>query len=155
MARRTLGRVITEGSTATDCWPPLPGPARTAALKVAAIAFVIDLLAVIAFAAIGRRSHDEERGVALTFEVAAPFLLGVAAGWAIFRMWRSPLWSNRAIGMWLTTVVVGIVVRRTVFGRGIAPSFVIVATIVLGVLLLGWRFLMVRFARWAAPEHAE
>ena len=41
--------------------------------------------------------------------------------------------------MWLTTVVVGVALRRTVFDRGIAPSFVIVATIVLGLFLLGWR----------------
>ena len=124
---------------ATDCWPPLPGPARTAALKVTAVAFVTDLLAVIAFAAIGRRSHDEERGIALTLEVAAPFMIGVAVGWAIFRMWQQPLWSNRAIGMWITTIVVGAVLRATVFDRGVAPSFVIVATIFLGVFLLGWR----------------
>lgn len=132
---------------ATDCWPRVPGPARTAALRVAAIAFATDLLAVIAFAAIGRRSHDEESGIGLTFEVAAPFLIGVVAGWAILRMWQSPLWSNRAIGMWLTTVVVGLALRRLVFDRGIAPSFVIVATIVLGVFLLGWRGLATKLRR--------
>ena len=124
---------------ATDCWPALPAPVRRHTRRLVALAFAFDLLAVVLFATIGRRSHEEDGGFGMTLEVAAPFLIGVAAGWAIFRMWQSPLWSNRAIGMWLTTVVVGVALRRTVFDRGIAPSFVIVATIVLGVFLLGWR----------------
>jgi len=111
---------------------------------LAAIAYATDLLAVIAFAAIGRRSHDEQGGIGLTFEVAAPFLIGVTVGWAIFRMWQQPLWSNRAIGMWITTIVVGMALRRLVFDRGIAPSFVIVATIFLAIFLLGWRLLAQR-----------
>jgi len=124
---------------ATDCWPDLPAPVRRYTRRLVAFAFALDLLAVVVFAAIGRRNHDEDGGFGVTIEVAAPFLIGVAAGWAIFRLWQSPLWSNRAIGMWLTTVVVGVALRRIVFDRGIAPSFVIVATIVLGLFLLGWR----------------
>ena len=96
---------------ATDCWPPLPGAARRTAARLAAVAFVLDLVAVIAFVAIGRRSHDEDSGLANLFEIAAPFMIGVAAGWAILRLWQSPLWSNRAVGMWLITVALGMVLR--------------------------------------------
>jgi hypothetical protein len=39
------------------------------------------------------------------------------------------------VGTWLITVIVGLVLRRVVFDRGIATSFIIVATITLGVLL--------------------
>ncbi len=39
------------------------------------------------------------------------------------------------MGTWLITVIVGLVLRRVVFDRGIATSFIIVATITLGVLL--------------------
>jgi hypothetical protein len=124
---------------ATDCWPPSPGPARRQATRLGALAFLLDLVAVVAFVAIGRRSHDEDSGLGNLFEIAAPFMIGVAAGWAILRMWRSPLWSNRAIGMWLTAVALGLVLRRAVFDRGTAVSFVIVTTVVLGVFLLGWR----------------
>lgn len=108
-------------------------------MRLAGIAFVLDLVAVVVFVAIGRRSHEEDSGLGNLFEIAAPFMIGVAAGWAVLRMWRSPLWSNRAIGLWLITVALGMLLRRTVFDRGTAVSFVIVATIVLGVFLLGWR----------------
>jgi hypothetical protein len=124
---------------ATDCWPPLPGVARRNATRLAGLAFVLDLVAVIAFVAIGRRSHEEDSGLGNLLEIAAPFLIGVAVGWAALRLWQSPLWSNRAIGMWLITVALGMVLRKTVFERGTAVSFVIVTTIVLGVFLLGWR----------------
>lgn len=100
---------------------------------------MLDLVAVVAFVAIGRRNHDEDSGLGNLLEIAAPFMIGVAAGWAILRMWQSPLWSNRAIGMWLITVAVGMTLRKTVFDRGTAVSFVIVTTVVLGVFLLGWR----------------
>jgi hypothetical protein len=124
---------------ASDRWPPGPGPARRQATLLAAVAFGLDLLAAVAFVAIGRRSHEEDSGLGNLFEIAAPFLIGVAAGWAVLRLWRSPLWSNRAIGMWLITVALGMVLRKVVFDRGTAVSFVIVTTIVLGVFLLGWR----------------
>jgi hypothetical protein len=137
----------TSRPAATDCWPPLPGVARRRATRLAVFAFAVDLLVVVAFAAIGRRNHDEGSGIGLTLEVAAPFLIGVAVGWAVFRLWQAPLWSNRAIGMWLVTIVVGITLRRTLFDRGIAVSFVIVATIFLGVFLLGWRGIASRFTQ--------
>lgn len=124
---------------ATDCWPPLPGAGRRAATRLAAVAFLIDLVAVLVFVGIGRRSHEEDAGLGNLLEIAAPFMLAVVAGWAILRLWQSPLWSNRAIGLWLITVALGMLLRRTLFDRGTAVSFVIVTTIVLGVFLLGWR----------------
>ena len=43
--------------------------------------------------------------------------------------------------IWPITVLVGMIVRNLVFDRGTATSFVIVATIFLGVTLVGWRAL--------------
>ncbi|MEH3154954.1 MAG: DUF3054 domain-containing protein [Gordonia paraffinivorans] len=39
---------------------------------------------------------------------------------------------------WICTVAIGMVLRDQ-FGQGIAVSFIVVATIVLGLFLLGWR----------------
>lgn len=108
-------------------------------MRTAATAFVLDLLAVVAFVAIGRRSHEEDSGLGGFFEIAAPFFLGVAIAWAVTRLWRQPCWSNRAIVMWLIAVAAGMVLRNLVFDRGTATSFVIVTTIALGVFMLGWR----------------
>jgi hypothetical protein len=101
---------------------------------------VYDAICVVVFVAIGRRSHHEDGAVEGTVRVAAPFLLGLASAYAVG--WRA---RGRAGGLsfgvfvWLTTLVVGMVLRRTVFDRGTALSFVIVATIFLGLTLVGRR----------------
>ena len=41
--------------------------------------------------------------------------------------------------IWIVTVVVGLALRSLVFDRGIAPTFIVVALLTLGVLLVGWR----------------
>jgi Protein of unknown function (DUF3054) len=55
------------------------------------------------------------------------------------RAWRSPtrvVWTG--IGIWIATVAVGMALRA-VSGQGTAVSFVVVATLVLGLFLIGWR----------------
>lgn len=103
-------------------------------------AAVADVVAVVVFVAIGRRSHDEGgNAVAETLEVAAPFLIALAVGWLAARAWRRPRAIATGLVVWVVTVVVGMLLRRSVFDRGTAASFVVVATIVTGVFLLGWR----------------
>jgi hypothetical protein len=102
-------------------------------------AAVIDVILVVVFVLIGRGSHDEALTLAGTAVTEWPFLVGLAVGWVLARAWRHPLclrWTG--IIVWLTTVVVGMLLRAA-SGQGTALSFVIVATIVLGVFLLGWR----------------
>lgn len=116
----------------------------------------LDALLVLVFAAVGRASHDwghlplagETGVVAGVLLTAWPFLVGVAVGWALVRA-RSHRWPT-AVGSGIPVVVLAVVVGmllRTVTGAGTALSFVLVATVVLAVLLLGWRALAVRFAR--------
>ena len=92
------------------------------------------------FAAIGRRSHAEGASAAGVLDTAWPFLAGAAAGW-LARAARGHDLATLASGstIWGSTVVGGMVLRR-VSGDGTAASFILVATLVLGVLLLGWRF---------------
>ncbi|QLQ10205.1 MAG: DUF3054 domain-containing protein [Nocardioidaceae bacterium] len=98
---------------------------------------LVDVVLIVAFAAIGRRSHDE--GLTLTgiAETAWPFLAGLAVGHLLVRGSRS---VRAGTVVWLATVVLGMVLRR-ISGEGTAPSFVVVATLVTGALLLGWRVL--------------
>ena len=51
-------------------------------------------------------------------------------------LWRAHGGDERAI--WVATVAVGMVLR-SLTGQGVAVSFVVVASVVLGVLLLGSR----------------
>ncbi|CAN5153015.1 hypothetical protein BH09ACT1_BH09ACT1_18840 [soil metagenome] len=113
----------------------------------------IDIVLVLAFAMIGRVSHGEKLdGTLITFW---PFLVGLALGWIIARAWRDPLRINWvAVIIVAVTVVVGMVLRG-ITGQGVEAGFVIVTTIVLGVFLIGWRFIffLVRRAR-RLPESA-
>ena len=102
----------------------------------------IDAAAVLVFATAGRQSHDDGSGLSLILTIAAPFLIAlVAASVVVAVTRRDPLALTSGIGIWLATVVVGLVLRRVAWDRGTALSFVIVTTLVLGALVVGWRAL--------------
>lgn len=107
---------------------------RTAALAVAA-----DAVCVVIFCTIGRRSHAEGLTIAGIAETAWPFLAGTAVGWLAARAWRRPLsLTPTGVLVWVCTVAVGMVLRK-LSGQGVAVSFVVVASLVTALLLLGWR----------------
>jgi peptidoglycan/LPS O-acetylase OafA/YrhL len=99
----------------------------------------LDVVAVLLFAAVGRRSHTEGVTVVGVLDTAWPFLAGVVAGWLVTRAWRrAASLVPVGVAVWIAAVVVGMLLRRLT-GDGPAWSFVAVATVVLGLLLLGWR----------------
>ncbi|MDT7741529.1 MAG: hypothetical protein QOE59_607 [Actinomycetota bacterium] len=99
---------------------------------------LVDALAVLVFAAIGRRSHDEGLAIVGIVEVAAPFLLGALVGALVARSWRDPLALRTGLAVWAGAVVVGLALRAVLYDR-LPLSFAIVATVSLAVLVLGWR----------------
>ena len=102
-----------------------------------AIALAIDVFLVLVFAAVGRASHGEElSGLLVT---AWPFLVGLAVGWLVTLAWRAPAAPvHTGLGVWVVTVAGGMLLRA-VTGQGTALAFLVVATITLLVLLVGWR----------------
>lgn len=100
---------------------------------------VIDLILVVVFAALGRRSHAEGLDAAGILGTAAPFLIALVVFSCVVVVWREPnrLWPHGVV-LWIGTVALGLILR-VVFGATAAVPFIIVATIVLGVLLLGRR----------------
>jgi hypothetical protein len=104
----------------------------------------IDIIAIVVFVAIGRRSHDEGSALGGIAAVAGPFLIGLAAGWLVARAWVRPMAPSTGFVVWPVTVLVGMVLRHFVFDRGTAMAFIIVATIVTGVFLVGWRMVAAR-----------
>lgn len=122
--------------------------------RALAVAALVDVVAVIAFAATGRASHGEAvlAGLAIT---AWPFLVALAVGWLIALAWRRPLAPIRTgIPIWVSTVALGMLLRA-VSGQGTALAFVIVATLTLGLLLIGWRTLATLVIRRAQTRHPE
>lgn len=99
----------------------------------------LDVFVVVLFVAIGRRNHDESGAFTAVVETALPFLIGLAVGWLAVRAWRRPTRVLTGVAVWPVTVLVGMIVRNLVFDRGTATSFVVVATVFLGVFLVGWR----------------
>ena len=97
---------------------------------------------MLLFVAVGRRNHDESAGISGVVEVALPFLIALISGWLITRAWRSPQALSTGVVIWLITVVLGLALRNFLFDRGTATPLIIVATLVLGALLVGRRLIM-------------
>jgi FtsH-binding integral membrane protein len=99
------------------------------------VAAVLDFVCVLAFVAVGIRTHSEADSL---LRVAAPFLAALAIGWVVALPLRPPESLRAGVVIWLMTLVGGMLLRRT-FGDGTAAAFIVVATTFLGLSLLGWR----------------
>lgn len=109
--------------------------------RPALTALATDLVCVVVFCTIGRRSHAEGLNLAGIAETAWPFLSGAVVGWLVSLGWRRPIAVvPTGVVVWLCTIVVGMLLRKLT-SAGIAPSFIAVASISTAVLLLGWRVL--------------
>jgi hypothetical protein len=111
------------------------------------VAQALDVILVLIFVIIGRVSHKEDLSMLGILTTLWPFLVGLVIGHIIMRSWRHPfrvVWTG--IGIWVTTVVVGMLVRLA-SGQSVELGFVIVTTIVLAVFLLGWRGVAVLVTR--------
>lgn len=108
-----------------------------------AIAAGLDLVLVGVFTLIGRRTHDEPLDLVGWWQTAWPFLAGLLIGWAVVAMtsrsWPTRLWHG--LPVWISTVFAGMAFRD-MSGQGTALPFVIVATLFLGVTLVGWRLVL-------------
>jgi hypothetical protein len=116
------------------------------------MAIVADGVAILVFAAIGRANHGEATGVHGVWHTAWPFLLGAGLGLAFTAYQRvSPTGLGAGVRVWVWTLVIGMVVRNAI-GGGTPIAFVIVAAIVLGVFLVGWRFVL-GWQTWRSRWH--
>ena len=115
---------------------------RVAWWRRPAFALLLDVVLVLVFAGVGRASHDEAGPVLGVLLTAWPFLVGTGLGWAVVRVVRRewPLDVGPGVTVWFATVLVGMLLRHAV-GSGTAVSFVVVASVVLALFLLGWRAL--------------
>ncbi|WP_257183243.1 DUF3054 domain-containing protein [Corynebacterium cystitidis] len=101
-------------------------------------AIALDLVAIAVFALLARIAHQSEE-MPFTFmgflSTLWPFVVGVVMGWIIVREGR----GTRGVWVWLITLVVGLTIWG-VRNQAIPHwSFVIVATIMSALLMLGWR----------------
>lgn len=108
--------------------------------RLAWLAYLLaDVAAVLVFCAVGRRSHAEGITIAGVATTAWPFLTGTVVGWLAARGWQRPrAVVPTGLVVWLCTVVIGMLLRKA-SSASVAASFVVVASLVTAVFLLGWR----------------
>ncbi|RXR26226.1 DUF3054 domain-containing protein [Oerskovia turbata] len=143
--------------------PSTPATATTtsrpsARTGVVALALVLDVVAVLAFAAGGQAAHSAGSPLAAVLTIAWPFLVGLAVGWVLLRAWRRPLsaWSTGLV-LWVTTWVVGMALRWAT-GEGLATAFLVVSAAFLLATLVGWRLvalLVLRVVRTSVTSRSR
>lgn len=104
-----------------------------------------DCACVIVFALFARIAHQSDLGhVTLlgVLETAWPFIVGALLGSALttLRGWEPNRLVPSGIGVWIVTVVSGIVIMTTMRGHVPHWSMQLISTIFLFFILLAWRF---------------
>ena len=113
----------------------------TPALRKSLYALVVDAAFIFLFIFIGTRNHDTDTDTAGVFSTAAPFLIALLVGWGALRVWKAPHKVASGVGLWIITIVIGMLLRHFAFDKGTAGAFVVVATIFNAFTLVGWRFI--------------
>lgn len=115
---------------------------------------VVDILLIILFALLGRREHEHGLDLGGILWTALPFIIGYLVMLAVSRPWKtiSSLWPTGVL-VWLGTVALGIATRLALNSTA-AVSFVMVATIVLGLFLMGRRAITFFIAKRSGQQQA-
>ena len=106
----------------------------------------LDVALLLAFAAGGRRNHDESLTGAGVLVVAWPFIVAWAIAFVATGLWREPLNPLRAAPAWALALPLAIL-GRFISGRGNDPAFVVVAAIFTFACLVGWRAIHLKLRR--------
>ena len=114
--------------------------------RTALRAFAFDALCVLLMVVIGTRNHETDTGITGILFVAAPFWIAMSLAHLAPLLQRKNRKEQNAYVVWGYTVVMGMVLRNTVFDRGTALAFIIVATVFLGITMFGWRAVVARRA---------
>jgi Protein of unknown function (DUF3054) len=117
--------------------------------------WVLDVATVLSFVIIGRDTHGFVTDWAATARVAAPFLIALGVGVLITRAWRNPTDLLTGLGLAITTVIVGLLLRRYVFDAGTARTFVILTSAWMLAWMVGWRFVAKLVARLVASRRGS
>ncbi|RSZ64709.1 DUF3054 domain-containing protein [Corynebacterium hylobatis] len=107
-------------------------------------ALTADVVAIAAFALFARIAHQTD-DMPLNFggwlSTLWPFLLGVALSWVVIAAakWDGARLVPAGVSAWLITVVVGLGIWTVRNGEFPHWSFILVATIMSALFMLGWR----------------
>lgn len=118
----------------------------------ALVMFVLDAVLIVVFSTFGRGAHSEGLGAAQVWGTAWPFLVGLVVGWlTLLVARRAPGTVGSGVAVWISSLVVGMVIRGIGDGRVPHWSFIIVAAVVTAVFLIGWRAIRAAVLRRKSP----
>jgi hypothetical protein len=101
--------------------------------------WLIDLLCVLVFVAIGRSVHTHGLTIDGMASTAWPFVTGLALGWVAVGL-RQASGVSVSSGILVAVVTVaGGMALRVAAGQGTAVAFILVALGFLGATMIGWR----------------
>ena len=103
------------------------------------VAITFDIVAIAIFALLARIAHRTDEmplNIAGWASTVWPFLLGVALAWVIS---LALLKKGNAWVIWIVTVVTGLVIWTIRNQRIPHWSFILVASVMSALLMLGWR----------------
>ena len=110
------------------------------------IALIVDLILVVLFTIVGHYTHSHNFDPEGLMTTAWPFVASLVLAWLLAAVWDRPISPlATGTGVWAITVLVGLVLRG-VTGAGVEPgtvpvSFMIVATSLNLITLVGWRII--------------
>nr|WP_216629808.1 DUF3054 domain-containing protein [Brevibacterium renqingii] len=107
---------------------------------------IVDLILVVLFTIVGHYTHSHNFDPQGLMTTAWPFVASLVLAWLLTAVWDRPISPlATGTGVWAVTVLVGLVLRG-VTGAGGEPgtvpvSFMIVATTLNLITLVGWRII--------------
>lgn len=110
--------------------------------------WVIDVVIIILFAVIGREDHGFVSDFWDYLRVAAPFLVALGISIVLARAWRDPVYWLTGLFLAIGTLVIGMVLRANVWDDGTATGFIVVSTVWMVGLMVGWRLVVSGIARY-------
>ncbi|MGC3021190.1 MULTISPECIES: DUF3054 domain-containing protein [unclassified Brevibacterium] len=110
------------------------------------IALIVDLILVVLFTIVGHYTHSHNFDPQGLMTTAWPFLAALVLAWLLTAVWDRPISPlATGTGVWAVTVLVGLVLRGVTGASGepgtVPVSFMIVATSLNLVTLVGWRII--------------
>ena len=123
------------------------------------ISIAFDAVAILLFAFLARIAH-RSASMPLTFaswlDTAWPFLVGTLVASGVVAATKLVPWRIWPAGViiWLTTAVAGLTIWSLRHGHLAHWSFMIVATVMSGMLLISWRA-AIRLLRKASPASRQ
>ncbi len=123
-------------------------------MRARVLVLLVDLVAVLAFVTLGRRSHDEGAALVGIVSTAWPFVTGALVGEAVVAAVRQDPRALRSGAVVVAgCLLTGLPLRRLA-GDGTPVPFVLVATTVLVLFVLGWRVALRVAGRRRQPRGA-